>query len=792
MYNRECLNLRFCIAHVALFLCLSLIFTACGHSTADFLAKGELYLKKRKFHDALMQFRSAAESDSDSAAAHWGLARTYEHLGQFNDVLDELRKTVEYDDANLEAKAKLGSYFLLFQPPMISEAEKLRNEILEADPNFIDGHILTASIMAAQGNPDIDVVNQVNKAIGLDPTRIDSYISLERLYMTREKPDEAEEAIKLGIAANSTAIAGYTEYGRFLTYADRDAEAEEQFQKAVAIDSSSIEALEAIAEFFVISKQFEKAERAYLDLVQIQENSPESRLVLANFYYKADRTNDAIATLEQILADAPTYVLARYKASEIYLEQRNSTKVVEHLKALFEVNDTDTEALMLRARLSMQENNPDEAVKDVEEVLKKFPSNRDALFLIAQARISLGQIDQANAFIGDLEKYHPTYLKVGLLKIEAEFAAGESQNALRIANELLGKVNSAVPNQTASPEELHNVRIRALSSRGLANLDLGKLPDAKVDLTEVIHMSPRSSSAMVNLAKVSVAERDNITALELYEKALTADSRNFDAISGIVNSSIRMQQTANAHARIENLIVANAGRADVIAALRYLNSTVFLAEKNSAAAETELLTTIDLNADYLPAYSAYASLLAEQNRVDEAIAQYNKVLEKRASAQIYTMLGILEDSRGNITAAEAAYRKALEITPETPIAANNLAWLIAENNGNLDEALQLATLAVGKSANVAGFYDTLAYVYLKKGLVLPAVEQAKKAVALDDSSAKKNGTAPNAGYRVRLGAALAKAGDKASARREVELSLKFANALSQREVTEAKSVLASL
>lgn len=792
MYNRECQNLAFRLTCLSLFLCLSLIFTACGHSTTTFLAKGEDYLNKRKFHDALMQFRSAAESDSNSAAAHWGLARTYEHLGQFNDVLDELRKTVEYDDRNLPAKAKLGSYFLLIQPPMVSEAEKLRNEILETDPSFIEGHILTASIMAAQGKPDADVVNQVNKAIGLDPKRIDSYISLERLYMTREKPADAEEAIVRGIAANPSAVAGYTEYGRFLTYADRDSEAEQQFQKAVAIDAASIEAREAIAEFFVMSGQFEKAERAYLDLVALQENSPESRLVLAKFYDRANRSTDAIATLEQVLAEAPTYVLARYETCEIYLEQRDSAKVEENLTALFEINNGDTEALMLRARLRVQENKPDEAVKDVEEVLKKFPSNRDALFLMAQARIALGQIDQANAFIGDLEKYHPTHLKAGLLKIEAAFAEGESQNALRLANELLAKVNGAVPDQSASPEDLHDVRIRALSAHGIANLNLGKLTDAKNDLSEVMRMSPRSSAAMVNLARVSVAERDDVAALDLYETALAADARNFDAISGIVNSSIRLQQTAKAHARIENLIAANAGRADVIAALRYLNSTVFLAEKNGASAEQELLAAIELDGNYLPAYSAYASLLAEQDRIDEAAEQYQKVIGKRASSQVYTMLGILEDGRGNIAAAEAAYRKALEITPESPIAANNLAWLIVDTQGNLDEALQLATMAVAKDPNVAGFYDTLAYVYLKKGLASPAVEQSKKAVALDESLAKKNGTTPNAGYRVRLAAALAKAGDKASARREVEFSLKFADALSQREVTEAKSVLASL
>ncbi|MBK9529746.1 MAG: tetratricopeptide repeat protein [Acidobacteria bacterium] len=185
-------------------------------------------------------------------------------------------------------------------------------------------------------------------------------------------------------------------------------------------------------------------------------------------------------------------------------------------------------------------------------------------------------------------------------------------------------------------------------------------------------------------------------------------------------------------------------------------------------------------------------MLAEQNRADEAVAQYKKIIEKRPGAQAFTMLGILEETRGNRTEAEAAYRSALEKEPDMPIAANNLAWLLAENNGNLDEALRLANSAVSKGQSVAGYYDTLGWVYLKKGLTSPAVEQLKKAVALEEASAKRNGVAPNPGYRVRLGMALAKAGDKASAKREVETSLQRADFLSQREVNDAKNVLASL
>lgn len=791
MFYRECQLRSFRVFQITALLCLGLLFAACS-STSSFLTKGEEYLHKRKFHDALMQFRSAAESDPSSAAAHWGLARAYENLGQFNDTLEELRKAVELDDSNLEAKAKLGNYFLLVQPPMIVETEKIRDEIVAADPGFIEGHILTASIMAAQGRPDAEVVAAVNRAIDLDPKRIQSYISLQRLYMTREKATDAESAIKRGIEANPAATAGYTEYGRFLMYSSRDGEAEIQFQKAIDSDPSSIEAREAIAEFFVTSRQMPRAEKAYIELVQIQDNSPESRLVLADFYSKVNRDNDAIATLDQIITDAPEYVLARYSLGRIYLERRETAKLNEQLDALFAINDNDVEALMLRARLRLQENRGEDAINDVEEVLKKQPSLRDALFLMAQARLSIGQVDQANAFIADLAKYHPNYLRTGLLKIQAAVSIGDRQAALKLSNELIDKANAASPNAENDPQSIADLRLRGVSARGLAYLELGKLKEAKWDLSEVVRLSPRSSSAVVNLAKVSIAEREFAVALDQYEKALALDAQNFDAITGIVSTCISMGQLHKAHERVAEMIAANSGRSSVIAALKYLNATVFTAEKNLPAAETELLAAMELDPEYLTAYSAYAGLLVEQRRTDEAVIQYKKVLDKQPSAQTYTMLGILEESRGNTLEAEKAYRAALEISPDAAIAANNLAWLLADNQGNLDEALQLANTAVSKNQSTAGFYDTLGYVYLKKGLASPAVEQLKKAVALEEANAKRTGTEPDPGYRVRLGMALAKAGDKASARREVESSLKAAETLSQREVTEAKSLLASL
>lgn len=787
----ECQHRAVRAISLTLILVSGLLSVACG-SSASYIAKGEEYLAKRKFHDAMMQFRTAAEYDGGSAQAHWGLARAYENLGMFNETLDELRKTVELDDTNLEAKAKVGTYFLLVQPPLTYEAQKIRDEIFAADPNFIEGHLLTASIMATQGKPDTEIVAAVEKAIAIDPTRIEPYIALQRMYMTRENAEEAENAIKRGIAANPNSPKGHTEYGRFLGYLSRDKESEEEFLKAISLDATDIESREALAEFYVSSRQMEKAERAHLDLVAIQENSPESRLELAEFYANADRSDEAIATLDGIISDVPDYALARYRLGSIYLDRRDIPKVYEHVDHLLTINNNDTEALLLRAKTRLQENKAEEAAKDVEDVLKKIPSGKEPLFVMAQARLAAGQIDQANAFITDLERYHPSYIRAGLLRIQSAFSSGDIQAAHRLSNEMFRRVETFQPNAEFDPQALRDLRIRAISSRGMASLQLGKMEEALYDLGYAVELSPRSSTAKVNYAKALIASGKTDEALKLYEAAYANDKLNFDAISGIVSTLIKLNKSTEALTRITDIESQNAGRGDVLAGLSFLRSTVHTAQKDNAAAETALLKAIELDSNYFPAYSAYASLLIGQSRSDEAVAQYKAVLEKRPSAQVYTMLGIVEDSRGNTTEAEAAYRRALELTPETPIAANNLAWIIAEHNGNLDEALQLATMAATKGQTVAGFYDTLGWVYMKKGLTSPAVEQFRKAVAIDEAAAKSSGGTSNAGYRVRLGMALAKAGDKTAARREVESSLKNLNALTQRELTDARNVLASL
>lgn len=792
MFYQECRKTVSALQAAILTATIFFLF-GCGQSTQQHLLRGEELLKQRKFQEAVMEFRAVADMDKQSAEAHWGLARAREGQGDIQAAVNELQQVILLAPQHTEAKVKLGNYYLLYNPPQIAEAEKLLNAVFAVDPNNIEGHILRASLLSAQNKPEEQVLDELQKAVALDTSRVESYLSLARFYMKTSKANEAEETIKKAISVNDGSPLGYIEYGRFFAFSDKTSEAEIQFKKAVEVAPKDLEARESLANFYFSKRFLDKAEQAYKDLAATLNNSIEGRFRLADFYSAVEREDDAINTLEGVLKDSPESARVRYRLGEIYLGRKETAKVNEQLEKLLAVNNTDTEALMLRARLKTQENKAEEAVADLQEILKKQPAQKDALLYMTRARLALGEVEQARAFIGDLEKYHPGRPETDMLKIQASFAAGENENALRLTNELLNNLRTFAPTIDTNAQQIEDLRVRTMSARGQANLLLGKINEARADLQEVLRLSPNSSSAFSNLAKVEMIAGNYSQALNLYEKSYVGDKKNFDALSGIVSIYKIQKQFSKAHETIDKALSAADDEKGLTAALHFLKADIFMAEGNISASEAELKASMQSDENYLQAYSAYADLLARQNKIDQAVEEYKKILEKKPSASTYTVLGMLEDARQKYDEAERNYRKALELEQNSTIAANNLAWIIAvHNRGNLDEALMLAQKTVSTNSSVAGFYDTLGTIFLKKGLPAPAIEQLKKAVVLDEAEAARTGNSVNSAYRVRLASALATAGDKSNARREAETALAQEKNLSREEIQEARNLLANL
>ena len=763
---------------------------------AQHLAQGETYLKDSKFQEASLEFRNAIQIDDNLTAAHWGLARAFEGLERFPEMIDSLRKTVRLDKNvdNLEARIKLGNYYLAgsrARADIVQEAERLAKEVLEKDPNHIEGHILMGSVLYTQDHRD-KAFEELNRAIELDPQRVESYLSMARFHLFTREREKAEDLYKRAINVNPNSAVAHTEYGKFLAQSNRTAEAEAELRKAVEVAPADRNSHFVLASFYLVNRQFDQAEQAYKALAALQPDRPESQAVLADFYSSINRTDESVKIYQDILSKSPDYMQGRYRLAEIQLMRGDTQAANTQIEEALKKDKQDRQALLLRARLRAQNGQPDNlksAIEDLNEVLRQEPNSQRALYFMARINFTLGQIDKARVFAAELEKNYPDYLPAKLMQLQLTLSSGDPKGAVSLATDLLQRLEKTAPDRENSPQMLAEIRERTHLARGSAYLQLRNFPAARSDFDIAKQIGPRDPQVYNSLALVALAENKPEEAVSSFEAALNVDATNYDALNGLITLYARNKELDKAQARVDHAINSYPN----VAWLHYLKAQVYGFQKNGAGLEQELNKAIQLDPNYLPAYSALASLYIQSKQEERAIAEYRKISALRPdNATPYTLIGILEDQRKNHDAAAESYRKALEIDPNAVIAANNLAWLYAvTGKGNLDEALRLAQGVVQKNPNVAGFIDTLGWVLYKKNLHTAAVEQLRQAVALNEAESRTKNVPPSAAYHYHLAMALKDKGDREESRRELETAIRLSEKAPFAEVEDAKKALAS-
>ena len=111
-----------------------------------------------------------------------------------------------------------------------------------------------------------------------------------------------------------------------------------------------------------------------------------------------------------------------------------------------------------------------------------------------------------------------------------------------------------------------------------------------------------------------------------------------------------------------------------------------------------------------------AVMLEEQGKYADAATQYRGILSSHPDSVVaWTNLGNAESQLGHAPEAEEAFRKALEIAPQSSDALNNLAWLLYQQK-RFDEAELLARRAVAHtSSDTYLVLDTLARILAARG-----------------------------------------------------------------------------
>ena len=117
-------------------------------------------------------------------------------------------------------------------------------------------------------------------------------------------------------------------------------------------------------------------------------------------------------------------------------------------------------------------------------------------------------------------------------------------------------------------------------------------------------------------------------------------------------------------------------------------------------------------------------------RLDDGLKQLDEILTRNpANSAAYMVKGTLYENQGKLDQAKQSYIEALKNDPNQEIAANNYAYILAEEGRDLQTALGYAQTARKKQPENPNIADTLGWVYYKLGSFVLAREQAQFAVS---------------------------------------------------------------
>ncbi len=732
-------------------------------SVAERLDRGKALLAEGKYREAWIEFKGAIQKAPHNAEAHYQLALTYLKMNDFEHAFKELQAVRELDPENLEARIRLGSFYLALGARDTAYFERAKKEaefVLERDPRNLDARILLGNAYA--GLTDFEKsITELKAAVEQDPRRIDSYINLGTIQSARDFA-AAERTFKEALRLDEKSLKANLALAALYLSARRLEEAEHYFKLGFEHNPADSQSYLALMLFYLTTGRRADAERSLIAAVEANPNNPEPKRTLASFYLYNGAAEAGLKILSELVSHEPQDLVSRKKLAEALLDLNRLDEAESQVKIITE-RLKDTDAHLLRGRLLLQRQSIQQAIAELQDALSLAPNSPQAHHFLGLAHFRLGNLDQAKAAL-------QSSLELGSPFIQTRLALAkvyELQNRRDLALEQAEAVLALMPD---NPE--------ALLIKGDALLHQGNLSRAEAVFGKVMALAPENPVARHRLGLILAVQGKEQEALQKLEEVLARSPDAADVMADMALLYLRQGKGSQALDRLERQIRLAGNKAPFYE----LKARLYIAQRNLAEARASLYQAIAADKNLLSAYLLLAGTYALDNQMDQALRELDQVLKLKPDfAQALILRGMVYDAANDHEKAEKNYRAALELNPELPVAANNLAWIYAEKYGDLDPALSLAQQAKEKLPDNTHVADTLGWILYKKNNLLLAIDQLKFSVAKEPK---------NPIFRYHLGMALYKKGEIEQAKRELEAALRLG--LGQTEATEARRTLAAL
>jgi tetratricopeptide (TPR) repeat protein len=382
----------------------------------------------------------------------------------------------------------------------------------------------------------------------------------------------------------------------------------------------------------------------------------------------------------RILLQVKDYATARTVVAQL---MKNSSK--------------DPEVAALNGIVLLNDGKATEAVNALLAGAKNFPKDAFIQYWLGKAALAKGDSALAEKSFRQAAALNPTAL--GAPEALAQIAA--QRGDMNLLADVANKTIAAVPHFPGG-----------YVWRAMVEMSHNSADKAEADLKTAISAAPQSPQAYLQLGKLRFAQKRFPEGVSLLEQALHYDPNSVEAMRLLINYDLYQKQPEKALDRLNAQIAKSPNNSSFYDFLAQLQ----IRDKKMDQAAATAQKAIQLNSGDGEAVMLFAQIEVMRGQTANAVGVWEQWLNKHPNdANAIAILGTLEESRGDIGKAEAYYKKSLQIQPQQPLAANNLAYRMLQNGENVDVALTFAQTARRAMPNSPTTADTLAWAYYNKG-----------------------------------------------------------------------------
>jgi tetratricopeptide (TPR) repeat protein len=587
----------------------------------------------------------------------------------------------------------LGTILFAQDPKPAAQTPAAADNKAGAYYNFAMGR-LYAELAGSEGNKDYvnKAIQHYQEALKLDPSAGIIFEELTDLYIQtghlQDAVSQAEDILK----NNPSNLDARRMLGRIYTRMIGNTrentvderylrQAIDEYQKITKQDPKDAESWVILGRLYRVANNSVDAEKAYNAAIQLDPENEDALTGLAMMYSDLGDTKRAIEKLKAVTDKSPNErtLAALATAYEQMNDYKSAAEALKRAVALAPDNDRLVRGLAQDLYYSEQF---DEALDMYQQLAADEPKDPQLRLRIAEIYRSKRDFSKAQDALAKAKAIEPEGLDVRYEEVNLMEAQGKTKEAITTLKALLD--DSA--RKTYSGADAKN-RAMLLERLGGLYRSAEQYPQA-IDTFRQISAVDKDSAPRVAVQVIATYRA---------AKDLTSAMREAEAAEKKFPDD-RLVKLEHAN------VLSDQGKVEEAAA-----EVRSLLKGNPRDRETQLALA-----------QIYDKGKRYQDR-DKALDEAEKLSTSKDDKEgVLFMRGAMYEREKKTAAAEAEFRKVLDLNPDNASALNYLGYMLADRNERLDEAYTLVKKAVDLDPDNGAYLDSLGWVYYRQGKLTDA------------------------------------------------------------------------